>query len=61
LTIQGIRFEKVHNLIYLLDLCEGDQLDLAEMRDIVELLLPYAVAIRYPGASRELSDEDGRP
>ncbi len=49
LVSRGQRFRKVHNLTYLLDLCEDHDEDLAELRDDVQRLNPFAVNERYPG------------
>src|SRR5215470_16761949 len=53
LVWKAIRFEKVHSLIYLLDLCEGQDPRYTSIRDRAETLAPYAVEVRYPGEARE--------
>lgn len=53
LVAAGIRFRKVHNLTYLLDLCEESGLDTAGFRDDVARLTPFAVAERYPGTRHQ--------
>ena len=49
LVSRGVAFERVHSLPYLLDLCDEAGLDIAEQRDGVEALGPFAVGLRYPG------------
>jgi len=51
LVWKGIPFEEVHNLTYLMDLCELQEPDFASLRDMAEKLSPYAVKIRYPTKS----------
>jgi len=55
LVWKAVRFEKVHSLTYLLDLCEGQDPGYASIRDRAETLAPYAVEVRYPGEVRETS------
>ena len=50
-----VRFERVHSLTYLLDLCEGQDSRYTSIRDRAETLAPYAVEVRYPGEVREIS------
>jgi HEPN domain-containing protein len=53
-------FEKVHSLVYLMDLCEAQEPGFAALREETENLSPYAVEIRYPGEPLEISPEDAR-
>jgi hypothetical protein len=41
-------------------MCEEMAPELAALRERVEALTPYAVEIRYPGATGEISLEDGQ-
>ena len=58
LVWQAVPFDRVHNLTYLLDLCEVENGDFATLREVAESLTPYAVEVRYPGASLWLSAAD---
>lgn len=49
---QNADFHRVHNLVYLLDLCIEIDKDLAELKDSAALLTPYAVLTRYPGGQQ---------
>lgn len=60
LVWKGVRFEKVHSLTYLLDLCEAEEAKFASLRDRVEALAPFAVEVRYPGEAMEVSGEEVR-
>ena len=53
-----VRFEKVHSLIYLLDLCETMEPGFVVLRERVETLAPFAVEMRYPGEATEISYGD---
>lgn len=53
-------FEKVHSLVYLLDLCEVQEPGFAFLRDMAETLAPYAVEVRYPGEVIEISQEEAQ-
>lgn len=53
LVSKGIRFRKVHNLTYLMDLCKEEGLSVDEFQEDVSRLSPFAVDERYPGARRE--------
>lgn len=53
-----VPFDRVHNLTYLLDLCEVENGDFSVLQEIVEVLTPYAVEVRYPGVKLGLSLED---
>jgi HEPN domain-containing protein len=60
LAWKAVPFEKVHSLIYLLDLCEVEEPGLASLRNRAETLAPYAVEIRYPGVMMEVSLEEAQ-
>lgn len=60
LVYKGVLFDRVHNLVYLLDLCETIEPDFAALRDAAERLTPYAVEVRYPGDTLEISIEEAR-
>lgn len=54
LVSREVPFKKVHNLTYLMDLCEEEgNLDLGSLREDVSRLAPFAVDERYPGARQE--------
>lgn len=53
-------FERVHSLVYLMDLCEAQEPGFAALREAAESLSPYATEIRYPGESIELTLADAR-
>ena len=55
-----VLFDRVHSLVYLLDLCEVEEPTLATLREETERLSPYAVEIRYPGDIIEISSEEAR-
>jgi HEPN domain-containing protein len=57
LVWQTVPFEKIHNLTYLMDLCQSREPGFAALREKAETLTPYAVEVRYPG---ELLDVDRR-
>lgn len=46
---QGIPFQKIHNLSYLIDLCSIHDKRFEELHSDAETLTPYAINIRYPG------------
>ncbi len=58
LIFKAVPFDRVHNLVYLLDLCETAEPDFVALRKAAESLTPYAVEIRYPGDSLEISSEE---
>ena len=60
LIFKAVPFDRVHNLVYLLDLCETVEPDFAALRKAAESLTPYAVEIRYPGDSLEISPEEAQ-
>ena len=53
-----MRFEKVHSLTYLLDLCEAQKPEFISLRDKAETLAPYAIEVRYPGRAADISQEE---
>jgi len=58
LVWKKIPFEKVHNLTYLMDLCESQESEFAFFRDMAENLESYAVVIRYPSENIAISQKD---
>lgn len=60
LVWRSVPFEKVHSLVYLMDLCEAEEPAFASLREETESLSPYAVEIRYPGDVPEISLEEAR-
>jgi HEPN domain-containing protein len=57
LTSQEIRFEKKHDLTYLLALAPNSEFQ--EFCNFCEELSPFAVGIRYPGDSAALTRDEG--
>jgi HEPN domain-containing protein len=57
---RSVPFERVHSLIYLMDLCEAQEPAFASLREETESLAPYAVEIRYPGDAPEISLDEAR-
>jgi HEPN domain-containing protein len=55
LAWRSVSFEKVHSLVYLMDLCEAEEPRFASLREETESLSPYAVEIRYPGDAPDVS------
>ena len=60
LVWRSVSFERVHSLVYLMDLCEAEEPGFASLREETERLAPYAVEIRYPGDAPEISLEEAR-
>jgi len=60
LVWRSVPFEKVHSLVYLMDLCETREPGFASLREETESLAPYAVEIRYPGDALEISLGEAR-
>jgi HEPN domain-containing protein len=60
LVWQSVPFERVHSLVYLMDLCEEREPGFAALREETEILSPYATEIRYPGESPDISPADAR-
>lgn len=58
LVSQDVEFRKVHNLTYLMDLCEEAKiLETEDLREEVSRLAPFAVDERYPGARQDPPSE----
>lgn len=53
-------FEKVHSLVYLMDLCEAEESGFASLREEMESLAPLPVEIRCPGDAPEIPLEEAR-
>ena len=53
-----IKFEKVHNIVYLLDKCVEVDKSLDKWYRAAEILTPYATVFRYPGDYSEPETED---
>lgn len=60
LVWRAVRFEKVHSLTYLLDLCEVEEGRFASLRTQAESLAPFAVEARYPGSFMIISGDEAR-
>lgn len=60
LIFKAMSFDRVHNLVYLLDLCETVEPGFADLREAAERLTPYAVEVRYPGDVLEISVEEAQ-
>jgi len=60
LVWKEVTFEKVHSLTYLLDLCEVKEPGFIFLRDKAETLTPYAVEVRYPSETMEISQEEAQ-
>ena len=60
LVLQSIRFERVHNLSYLMELCQKQNPLLSEIRINVDELSPFAVEIRYPGDLLEIELKEAK-
>ena len=60
LVWQSVPFERVHSLVYLIDLCEERESGFAALREETEILSPYATEIRYPGELPDISPADAR-
>lgn len=58
LVWRSVPFERVHSLVYLMDLCEQIEPGFAELREETETLSPYATAVRYPGDLPDISPEE---
>lgn len=57
---KGGRFEKKHQLVYLLDLCTEIDASFSELVDDAALLSAFYIETRYPGDIPEFSLEEGR-
>jgi HEPN domain-containing protein len=51
LQLQNIRFDKVHDLLALLNLCQPYLPELELYKELFSFLNPFSVAFRYPGES----------
>jgi HEPN domain-containing protein len=60
LVWRSVPFERVHSLVYLIDLCETQEPAFAALREETENLTPYAVEIRYPGDAPEVTLDETR-
>lgn len=60
LAWRSVSFEKVHSLVYLVDLCEVEDPRFASLREETESLSPYAVEIRCPGDAPDVSLAEAR-
>ncbi len=49
LVFHSVRFDRVHNLSYLMEICEKQNAGFASFRETADELTPFAVEIRYPG------------
>ncbi|MGQ9610662.1 MAG: HEPN domain-containing protein [bacterium] len=58
LVWKGKSFGKTHDLTYLLELCEEYGFDAIFLKDKAEALTSYAVDIRYPSISTNISKEE---
>jgi len=58
LVYKEIKFEKVHNIVYLLDKCVEVDKTLNKWYQAAEILTPYATIFRYPGGYSEPETED---
>jgi len=58
LVYKEIKFEKVHNIVYLLDKCVEVDKSLDKWYRAAEILTPYATIFRYPGDYSEPEIED---
>lgn len=59
LVVREVEFEFVHNLEYLLSLCESEEIAFANLHDAADALAPFAIDIRYPGGM-EVSAQEAR-
>ena len=60
LISRSVPFERVHSLVYLVDLCKVQDPAFASLRETTESLAPYAVEIRYPGDAPDISLDEAR-
>ena len=58
LVYKEIKFEKVHNIVYLLDNCVEVDKSFKKWYLAAEILTPYATVFRYPGDYSEPEIED---
>ena len=60
LVWKTVPFDKVHSLVYLLDLCEVEEPGFTSLREGAETLAPYSVTVRYPGEVLAVSPEEAQ-
>lgn len=60
LVFKEIEFEKLHNMNYLMNLCVKADKEFESLDEQAELLNPYAINVRYPGAVDPVSSEDAQ-
>lgn len=58
LTLKDVSFEKIHDLSVLIEQCLELDDTFNKLRDIAELLTPYATVFRYPGDVLEPDPSD---
>ena len=58
LVFKGVKFEKSHSMTYLINLCIKAETTFTEIQEQAETLTPFAVEVRYPGASVKPSSEE---
>lgn len=58
LTLQDVSFQKIHVLGVLLEQCMEVDMTFERLRDIADILTPFAVAFRYPGEVLEPDPHD---
>jgi len=58
LTLKDTPFQKVHDLAVLIEQCMDLDRTFEQIRDISEILTPYATAFRYPGDVLEPDPSD---
>ncbi|HLC17001.1 MAG TPA: HEPN domain-containing protein [Thermodesulfovibrionia bacterium] len=56
LQMKNIRFQKVHDLLALMNLCLPDVPELELHKELLSYLNPFAVDFRYPGESATKED-----
>jgi len=61
LTLRRVRFERRHDLNYLIDLCALLDPAFEQLRGEADELTPYAVEYRYPDALSSLTLEAAKP
>ncbi|MDP3011850.1 MAG: HEPN domain-containing protein [Candidatus Hydromicrobium sp.] len=49
LVYKNVKFEKVHNIVYLIDKCVEIEKSFEKLYSAAEILTPYATMFRYPG------------
>lgn len=58
LTLKDVAFEKIHDLSALIEQCMELDETFNQLRDVAEVLTPYATAFRYPGDVLEPDPSD---